>query len=82
VSWLLVRWSPQSTASGLWWVGVALLLVTVAFEVVLGRFVSGLSWSALLADYDISRGRLWPLVLVGVLVGPRFWSGRSGRSRP
>ena len=47
--------------------------VAVAFELVFGHFVSGLSWSALLADYDIMRGRLWSLILVSVSLGPWFW---------
>jgi hypothetical protein len=55
------------------WVGAAWLASTVAFELVFGHFVSGLSWSALLADYDIMRGRLWSLILVSVSLGPWLW---------
>jgi hypothetical protein len=45
-------------------------------ELLLGRFVSGLSWQALLADYDILRGRLWSLILAAVCLGPWFWGRR------
>jgi hypothetical protein len=64
VSWLLVRVSPGATATQLLSVGVAWLMATVAFELLFGHFVSGLSWSALLADYDVTRGRLWSLILI------------------
>jgi hypothetical protein len=79
VSWLLVRFSPGATASQLFSVGVAWLLATVAFEFLVGHFVSGLSWDALLADYDLTRGRLWSLILIAVCLGP--WLCRSITSR-
>jgi hypothetical protein len=59
------------------------LVATIAFEFLFGHFVSGLTWSALLADYDIRRGRLWPLILLSVGLGPWLcgrWTGRSGKA--
>ena len=41
----------------------------MAFEFLFGR-VAGASWESLLANYDLSEGRLWPLVLVSVLLAP------------
>ena len=79
VSWLFVRASPSATPTQLWWVGVAWLCATVAFECVFGRFVSGLSWQALLADYDLRRGRLWSLILVSVCSGPWLWGAVRAR---
>jgi hypothetical protein len=79
VSWLFVQLSPEARLAQLWWVGVAWLIATVAFEFLFGRFVSGLSWQALLADYDILRGRLWSLILLSVWWGP--WLGGIARSR-
>jgi hypothetical protein len=78
VSWLFVRLAPEATPTRLWRVGLAWLGATVAFELLFGRFVSGLSWQALLADYDILRGRLWPLVLVALWLGPRLWGRVRG----
>jgi hypothetical protein len=72
VSSVLVRGSPGATSSQLWRTGLAWLGATVAFEFLFGRLVSGLSWSALLADYDVTRGRLWALIPLGVGVGPRL----------
>jgi hypothetical protein len=80
LSWLFVRYAPEARSSHLLWVGVAWLASTVAFEFVFGHFVSGQSWSALLADYNIMRGRLWSLILVSVCLGPWFW-GAVGRRR-
>jgi hypothetical protein len=58
VSRLFVRSAPEASSSQLSWVGAAWLACTVAFELVFGHFVSGLSWRALLADYDIMRAPL------------------------
>jgi len=79
VSWLFVRFSPGARPAQLWWVGVAWLIATVAFEFLFGHFVSGLSWHALLADYNILRGRLWSLILISVCLGPWFWGTVSAR---
>jgi hypothetical protein len=79
VSRLFVRLSPEAVPSQLLWVGVAWLTGTLAFEFLFGHFVSGLSWSALLADYNIIRGRLWALILISVCLGPWFWGAVSGR---
>ena len=59
-----------STTGRAWITGFVWLLLTVCFEFSLGYFVSKLSFREMLADYDIMRGRLWPLVLIGVLTLP------------
>jgi hypothetical protein len=84
VSGLFVRYAPEAKASQLSWIGVAWLATTMAFEFVFGHFVSGQSWSALLADYNIMRGRLWSLILVSVCLGPWFWGAvrNKRRNRP
>lgn len=51
-------------------VGTAWLLAAVAFEFGFGHYVDGLSWSRLLSDYDLTRGRLLLLVWVTVGGGP------------
>lgn len=60
-------------------IGAFWLALTVAFEFLFGRYASGASWESLLADYDLRRGRLWPLVLVTVLFAP--WLASRGRRR-
>ena len=50
-------------------VGVSWAVLTVVFEFGLGR-ARGLSWAQAAADYNLARGRLWPLVLVALAFGP------------
>jgi hypothetical protein len=62
-------WPPASPghafAIGILWLGL-----TLAFELLLGRYVSGLSWSTLLQEYDLRAGRLWVFVPIWVVVAP------------
>ncbi len=51
-------------------IGVIWLVMTVAFEFGFFHFVMGKPWEALLADYNVLRGRIWVLVLATVLLGP------------
>jgi len=64
--------SRQALATGALW-----LVLTLVFEFALGRFVSGLSWREMLADYNLAAGRLWALVPIWVAVAPylfyRLW---------
>jgi hypothetical protein len=70
---VFVRRLPDPARSPLLGVGLLWGLLTVAFEFGFGHYVSGLPWSALLADYDVAAGRLWPLVLLATLLAPGFW---------
>lgn len=54
-------------------VGALWLVLTIAFELLLGHFVSGATWETQLADYNLLRGRLWPLVLLTTLLAPWLW---------
>jgi hypothetical protein len=58
--------------------GYALMLVslTVAYEFAIGRW-SGRSWNALLENYAIWKGKLWPLVLLALALTPFLWRGRG-----
>lgn len=68
-------------SGGLFGIGALWLALTVTFEFVFGRYVSGATWASLLAEYDLRRGRLWPLVLVTVLAAPWLVSLVRGRGR-
>jgi catechol 2,3-dioxygenase-like lactoylglutathione lyase family enzyme len=65
----------QIRIGGIW------LGMTVAFEFVFGHYVVGHDWAALLADYDVTEGRLWSLVLIATFLGP-FIAGRFVGPRP
>jgi hypothetical protein len=75
LTWLTIRWiGPGSTGDGIR-IGVLWLGLTLGFEFLVGHYVFGNPWSVLLADYDVSRGRIWIVVLVLTLVAP-LWTAR------
>jgi hypothetical protein len=60
-------------------IGACWLVVAILFEFGVGRLVDGLSWSRLLSDYDLSRGRLLLLVWLTVGLGPLVLTRMHGR---
>jgi len=50
--------------------------LTVAFEFIFGHYVDRKSWSELAANYAIWNGRLWPLVLLSLILAPFIWTRR------
>jgi len=64
-------------------IGAAWVALTVAFEFGFGRAVAKQSWQQLLADYNLAKGRSWPLVVGWLAAGPavtRRWRARSTSS--
>lgn len=74
---LLQRRRPLRSRAQALLVGGAWSSLTVGFEFSLGR-AQGKSWRELTAEYDLSRGRLWPLVLLTILLGPEAARLTSG----
>jgi len=72
-----VRRLARPGAGDLLKVGVLWLVLTLLFEFGMG-WISGASWETMLADYDVSRGRLWPLALLVILLAPWFWGAVLG----
>ena len=71
VLWLAVPWLlPGLRPRDLKRVGVFWVVLTLAFEFLFGHFVDGADWSALLANYAVTAGRLWVLVPLLMGVGP------------
>ena len=70
------RWPLPSERDALR-VGGAWLALTVLFELGFGR-AEGKAWRELLADYDLRHGRLWPLALAWLAVGPSVMSRAAG----
>ena len=71
VTFLTIRWIGPSTNRSALLIGVFWVFLTVCFEFVAGHYAFGHSWEKLLADYDVSRGRVWLLVPITTLVAPR-----------
>lgn len=76
--WLLRASAPLPVAS-LAFVSALLVILTVAFEFLLGHYVDRKSWSELAASYAFWRGQLWPLVLAVVALMPFLWGRRWTR---
>jgi glycerol uptake facilitator-like aquaporin len=64
----------EALSVGMWW-----LLVAIGFEFGFGHYLDGLSWGRLLADYDLTRGRLLLLLWVTVGAGPVLLTRVLGR---
>lgn len=75
------RWKldsgKQALTVGLIWLGL-----TIIFEFIFGHYVMGNPWSWLLHDYDLSKGRVWVLVLIWVTIAPYVFYRLSRASRP
>jgi hypothetical protein len=67
---VVFRLWPLASARLALGVGAAWLALTLAFEFALGYFVSHLTWREMLAEYDLSSGRLWILVPISIAVAP------------
>jgi hypothetical protein len=63
------RWPLESDAQAAA-IGAMWLAQTVGFEFTFGRLVAKKSWGELLDDYDLRRGRTWPIVLAWIALGP------------
>ncbi len=72
IGYVTRRWPIASSGEALA-IGATWLALTLVFEFALGRFVSGLSWQQMIAEYDLAAGRLWPLVPLSVAVAPYFF---------
>ncbi len=70
VSWFSILW--MAPGSAFWAVGFTWTASTVLFEFGFGHWVMGHPWSKLLADYDVTKGRIWSLVLFATLVLPQI----------
>jgi hypothetical protein len=74
VTWLSIAWIAPATTRDALLIGALWLLLTLAFEFLVGHYVFQKPWSELTEDYHVMRGRIWPLVLVMVLFAP-LWAG-------
>jgi hypothetical protein len=69
VAALLIDWIRPNSVSDLLVIGAMWLAVTLAFEFGLGHAL-GRPWSALVADYDLTRGGLLSIGMVVLALSP------------
>ena len=68
--WWLHRRRPIPTGRQAWAIGLAWVAMTLTFEFGWGGLVEGLSWPTMLADYDLTAGRIWVLVPIWTAIAP------------
>jgi hypothetical protein len=73
ITWFCLRWMRLRTAVEALAVGIVWVILTLLFELSLGRAV-GLGWDRILADYDLLNGGLMPLGLLAMALTP--WAVR------
>jgi hypothetical protein len=82
IQWVFVsRIRERVQPRELWWIGLMWTAMTVTFEFGFFHFVAGVAWEQLIADYNIFAGRLWLLVLLATLGGPRLIFAAQQRGR-
>jgi hypothetical protein len=81
VTFLFRHWIGGVSARERLVTGAIWVLLTIVFEIVLGRAVLDLTWDRLLSDYDVARGGLMPFGLLLMLFAPLLVSlvGRKRR---
>jgi len=70
LTWLAIGWIVATSTGDAIKIGVLWLVLTLAFEFLVGHYVFRQPWAALLEDYDLTRGRIWVLALLVVLMAP------------
>jgi hypothetical protein len=70
ITFVFVRWLKGSSVVDFILVGAFWVMLTVGFEIILGRFAIGLSWERIGSDYNIAGGGLMLLGLLVMLFAP------------
>ena len=79
VTYLAVPWIRPGSLRDTIAIGLAWLVLTLAFEFGFGR-ARGKPWAELLADYDVFKGRIWVVVLLTTAVAPYLTARARGLS--
>ena len=70
ITLVFVRWIGASRSSQLLGIGVLWGVLTLAFEILFGRFVVGASWERMRSEYSILEGGLMPFEMVVLVLSP------------
>lgn len=76
ITWIAFRPLAATAPTGrqLVLMSVVLLVLTVAFECALGRYVDHKTWAQILEHYALWHGELWPIVLAWLVATPFVWA--------
>jgi hypothetical protein len=72
IAYLTVEWIHAEGSRQLLAVGILWMLMTVLFEVSIGRAVFGYSWERIASDYNVLEGGLLPIGLLILLLAPKI----------
>jgi hypothetical protein len=70
IATIFVKWLHATRISQLLNIGVLWLVLTLTFEICLGRFILGYSWERIAADYNLLQGGLMPFGLLLLTLAP------------
>lgn len=77
VFWFTLKWLGPQAGRRWWELGLLWLMLTLAFEIALGRS-AGMSWDRIASDFDPRRGGFLGLGMTVILVAPRVLAERFG----
>lgn len=79
ITFACIDWIPARDARTLLLVGLTWVVLTIGFELALGRFAFHLSLAEIAEDFNLFRGRLLPLGLLFLLFFPLLAARLRGR---
>lgn len=78
---ICIDWIPARDVRTLLLVGLTWVLLTIGYELALGRLAFHRTWSEMAADFNLLQGRLFPVALVFLLFSPLLAAWLRGRVR-
>lgn len=70
ITFMFVRWLKANSGRQFLLIGLMWVVLTVGFEILLGRYVMSLSWERIWSDYDVANGGLMLFGLLAMLFAP------------
>jgi hypothetical protein len=70
ITFVFVRWLKGSGALDFILIGIMWVILTIGFEILLGRLVLDISWEHIASDYDLFHGNLMLFGLLVMLFAP------------
>ena len=70
IATLFIQWLQASRISQLLSIGMLWMMLTLAFEIALGRFIFGYSWEQIAANFNVLNGGLMPFELALLVLAP------------
>jgi hypothetical protein len=74
IAYLTIHWIAAKLTWEMLMVGAFWLVLMATFEMLFGRYVMGLTWQRIGADYNIAQGGFMPLALLALFFSPMIAS--------